>query len=76
MFVSAFYCLISVCFLRSSEVFFNHVTGELQEAHSIFKGMRVGQESGVEKCRGSVLALDLPASLNSTGMQAGSLYAE
>ena len=55
--------------LRSSEVFFIHVTGELQKAHSIFGGMRVRQESRVEKCRGSVLALDLPVSSPSSAIQ-------
>ena len=45
------------------------MTGELQKVHSIFGGMRVRQESRVEKCRGSVLAPGLPASSPSSAIQ-------
>lgn len=46
-FIVLSHCLICV----PREAFFNHLTGELQEAHSIFEGMRVDQGSRVENCR-------------------------
>ena len=69
LFCLSFIVLSQCVVLRSSDVFFDHVIGELQKAHSIFEGMRVRQESRVEKCRGSVLALGLPAYSPSSAIQ-------